>query len=130
MRKAIIPGLIALVLIGSACAETSKESTETSNTTTNSEMVELSGIALNRKGGAVLDVDGEHYWIDGKDSWDDEYLNKTLKAIGKVESRDDNPVVLANDEVISQGIPVETEAELEANKSRLWFIATEFTIVE
>jgi hypothetical protein len=45
-----------------------------------------------------------------------------------LEPRDDNPVALANDDVISQGIPVETEAELEANRERLWIVDAEVSL--
>jgi hypothetical protein len=83
---------------------------------------------LNRKGGAVIDVHGEHYWIDGMDSWDDKYRDKMVVVTGKLEPRDDNPVALANDDVISQGIPVETEAELEANRERLWIVDAEVSL--
>ena len=81
---------------------------------------EIQGIAYNRKGGAVVATDSLHYWIDGKDSWEDQYLNKTIIVKGIIEKRNDNPVFLDTGELKMQGIPVHTRQELKNNRNRYW----------
>ena len=84
------------------------------------------GVAENRKGGAVLIADNTTYWIDSLYSWNDEVVGKQIKVWGELMIRDDNPVFLDNGNLVSQGIPVETEEELKAQANRLWILNMRF----
>lgn len=88
----------------------------------------VKGIALNRKGGAIVESNSKQYWIDGLDSWEDKYLNKIVIVKGNIENRSDNPVFLDTSDVKVQGIPVNTEEELKNMKSRTWIINAEITL--
>lgn len=88
----------------------------------------VKGIALNRKGGAIVESNSKQYWIDGLDSWEDKYLNKIVIVKGNIENRSDNPVFLDTNDVKVQGVPVNTEEELKNMKSRTWIINAEITL--
>jgi hypothetical protein len=79
MTTALILFLIAAFNFGYA-----QEPTSTIIEGTGELKALFEGTALNRKGGAVIDVHGEHYWIDGMDSWDDKYRDKMVVVTGQV----------------------------------------------
>ncbi len=83
---------------------------------TDFKQVEISGTAYDRKGGAVVATDSVHYWIENKDYWEDEFLNKKVIVKGTLVKRNDNPVFLDTSEIKSQGIPVYSKDEYEAQK--------------
>lgn len=82
----------------------------------------LIGKAQNQKGGAVLVHESGTYWIEGLNSWSNEYQDQPVRVWGEIVLRSDNPVFLDTSEVVSQGIPVETQAQLETNQNRYWII--------
>jgi hypothetical protein len=43
--------------------------------------------------------------------------------------RNDNPVFLDTGKIVSQGIPVETQEELDAQQSRWWIINARYELV-
>jgi|TARA_B100001964_G_C14178724_1_gene575129 hypothetical protein len=90
--------------------------------------MKIEGMAHDRKGGAVIVTDSVHYWVDGRDYWEDEFSNKEVVAIGKIVIRGDNPVFLDTSEVKSQGIPVSTVEQLEANRNRHWIIISKIEL--
>ncbi len=81
---------------------------------------EIKGTAYNRKGGAVVATDSLHYWIEGKNYWEDKYFDKTIIVTGELVLRNDNPVFLDTGKLKVQGIPVHTQEELENNRKRYW----------
>ncbi|MBK7129219.1 MAG: hypothetical protein IPM74_08130 [Crocinitomicaceae bacterium] len=90
----------------------------------------ISGIAENRKGGAVLIADQTTYWIENLYSWDDKVVSKQIKVWGDLVIRNDNPVFLDTGDIVSQGIPVETEEELKAQANRFWILNMRFELVD
>lgn len=90
------------------------------------EQITLYGIAQNQKGGAVLISDSDTYWIDGLLSWPDSVFDRLVVVSGYLQIRDDNPVFLDTSLVISQGIPVESEAEREKNLNRKWIVEANY----
>ncbi|MBI3135352.1 MAG: hypothetical protein HYZ14_11815 [Bacteroidetes bacterium] len=89
----------------------------------------ITGIAQNQKGGAVLVTKTQTYWIDGLTSWDDQWVDRPVRVWGDLMIRNDNPVFLDTSEIVSQGIPVETEEELNAQRSRYWIINATYELV-
>lgn len=89
----------------------------------------LTGIAQNQKGGAVLIANDVTYWIDGLMSWEDRYSGQPVRVWGEVIVRNDNPVFLDTSEIISQGIPVESEKNLRANQQRFWIINAKYELI-
>lgn len=67
--------------------------------------VELSGVAQNAKGGAVLLTDrGEAVYIERLESWPDAVFRKRVKAKGRlVEKKFIQDPVVAGDGAVSQG---------------------------
>lgn len=90
--------------------------------------IEITGIAYDRKGGAIVDSKSIHYWIEGKESWENKYLNKKVIVKGLLDIREDNPVFIDNSEIKAQGIPVSSEKELEKNKKRFWILKPEISL--
>ena len=93
------------------------------------EQIELTGIAYNRKGGAVVDVDGTHYWIEGLDSWEDRINEQKVKVSGVLATRADNPVIPDTLSEIAQGIPTPPD-QLEANRNRYWVLNASWELVQ
>ncbi len=85
-----------------------------------SKEIEITGTAYDRKGGAVVATDSIHYWIENKNFWENEFLNKKVIIKGTLVKRNDNPVFLDTSEIKSQGIPVYSKEQLEAQKGRFW----------
>ncbi len=91
---------------------------------------QIRGLAYDRKGGAIVECNSVHYWIQGKDYWEDKYLNKTVIVRGTIIKRNDNPVFLDTGEIKVQGIPVKTEEELQTMNSRFWIINAEISLAD
>lgn len=94
--------------------------------------VTIRGIAVNRKGGAVVisNENGKHYWIDGLDSWPDEYNDMPVAVKGQLEERNDAPVFMDTSEIKSQGIPVHSEEEAENQSKRTWILNATYELVK
>jgi len=88
----------------------------------------ISGKAQNQKGGAVVVTKTETYWIDGLTSWDNQFADQLVYVWGEVITRDDNPVFLDTSKQVSQGIPVETEAQLKAQQGRYLIINARYEL--
>ncbi|MCA9690521.1 MAG: hypothetical protein KC636_12990 [Myxococcales bacterium] len=85
------------------------------------ERVTVTGTPINRKGGAALDVDGEHLWIDGLHSWPDDIIARggPLSVQGVLAEDHGLPVfVPKDDEPIVQGVPVPEGTDLKAASRR------------
>lgn len=99
------------------------------NLLTDSVQMPITGIAENRKGGAVLVTDNQTYWIENLHSWDDQLLGRPVRVWGEVIVRSDNPVFLDTSKEVSQGIPVETEQELRGQQNRFWILNPKYELV-
>ncbi len=86
---------------------------DTTNTDKTNQIT-IEGIAYNRKGGAIVECESIHYWIEGKDHWDDEYESKKVLVKGNMITSIDHRVFLDTNEIKYQGIPVNSEAELRS----------------
>lgn len=144
MKKSIY-FLLFIGFVLSACRETKEIQTTNSedvstqrdtssgqksiNMLTDKIEMPIIGIAQNQKGGAVLIKDNQTFWIDKLSSWDDKYLNNPVKVWGEIEYRNDAPVFVDTSETISQGIPVESEAEKERLSTRIWIINAHYELV-
>lgn len=125
--------LIVLVFLTSCSINKNKTKESMENTrkkNTLEEYIVITGMAYNRKGGAIIELDSIHYWIDGMEYWEDEYVNKKVTVKGQINIRDDNPVFLDTSDIKMQGIPVYSEEELNNNLYRTWLIRTEILKVE
>lgn len=142
--------LVVVAILMIAGCQTSKETTTTeSGTTANGRNVPggqteiglisetgdslpkmpITGIAENLKGGATVSTRGERYWIQDLHSWDDRYVDKPVRVWGTIEIRYDAPVFLDTSEIVSQGIPVESEEEMKAQSKRYWIVGAKYELV-
>ncbi|MCP4439851.1 MAG: hypothetical protein GY810_12980 [Aureispira sp.] len=82
--------------------------------------IQIEGLALDRKGGAVVEVGTRHYWIMGVHSWDDEYLNQTVCVEGILSVYTDPAIfIIKEDEPIKQGVGyTELEASLLSDNAK------------
>jgi hypothetical protein len=87
------------------------------------------GIAQNHKDGAVLDAKSHLFYIQDLHSWEDRYLGNPVRVWGDVEIRYDAPVFLDTAEIVSQGIPVESEEELKRQSKRYWIVNAKYELV-
>ena len=130
--KSVLILCIAIIVIG--CKSTKTKTPDTKSTerieNNSSDIKLIKGIAYDRKGGAVVEHKSIHYWIEGKDSWEDKYLNKTVIVKGTIVEKNDNPVFLDTSDVKMQGIPVKTEEELQSMSGRLWIINAEISLTD
>ncbi len=99
--------------------------------------IELEGVAINAKLGAQLEGEGgERIWIDGLQAWPSALhpssdARAKLRVRGTVIQRADLPVfVPAPAEPYKTGIPVETEAERDAARTRFLLEKATFTLLE
>lgn len=123
--RTLIFSLTTLALVSCGGMKTGNRSTEEISPTVASESpqkIDVIGIAYNQKGGAVVDVKNTIYWIDGLHSWEDRFLEKPVRVWGDWVVRYDNPVFLDTGTIIQQGIPVSSQEELEAQKTRNWIL--------
>lgn len=91
--------------------------------------ISVKGITHNRKGGAVVESNSIHYWIEGKDSWDENYLNKKVSVNGLLSIKKDPSVFLDTNEIKVQGIPVYSEEDLEKSK-KYWIIKANIKLLD
>ncbi len=99
------------------------------------QSVTVEGMALNAKLGALLGGDGGPIWIDGRDEWPNGFYSggnkgKRVRVTGVVIKRDDMPVFLQTGGVIPQGIPVNSEEELQKGKRRFLLRDAKWTLLE
>ena len=101
------------------------------------QTISLEGIAANAKLGAILmGNDQEIIWIDGLHSWPEGYYSegdkgKRLRVTGKLIRRDDLPVFVQKPgEFPPQGMPVQSEKELEEAKWRFLLEDAKWTVLE
>lgn len=86
--------------------------------------VKLRGMAIDRMGGAVLDVGGEHVWIDGLHSWPTGYYEggdqgTRLVVTGILDQDHGLPVFIEKEGAPAiQGIPVPEGTDLEQASRR------------
>ena len=138
----ILQTIVCLFLIGCTSTEdtssqeklpsdTSKVNQEETSSIETEEM-EVVGIAANRKGGAVVisNTNGEHYWLEGLDSWSEEFHNKEVAVTGQLEERSDAPIFMDTSEIKSQGIPVYNEEQMESQAKRFWIINPSYQLVK
>lgn len=123
-----LPLLCLLTFSLSGCSKPAEKPTGASvpseTTETMSTSSTITGIAYNRKGGAVVqsNADAIHYWIEDLASWEPEQHGQPVTVTGTIEKRDDNPVFInsGNPNEVKQGIPVTDEVEYEKQKTRFW----------
>jgi hypothetical protein len=89
----------------------------------------VTGIAQNHKDGAVLATKTQDYYIQNLHSWEDRYLENPVRVWGDVEIRYDAPVFLDTSEIVSQGIPVESEEEMKRQSKRYWIVNAKWELV-
>jgi len=89
----------------------------------------LSGMAQNLKGGATVESNGKRFWIEGLNSWDDQYVDKPVKVWGEIVIRYDAPVFMDTSELVSQGIPVYSEEDMKAQSKRYWIINPKYELI-
>jgi hypothetical protein len=101
------------------------------------QTVTLEGTAANAKLGALLLAgDGESIWIDGLDQWPEGFYSggskgKRVRVTGTVIKRDDMPVFVQKPgEPLREGIPVQSEEELEKAKWRFLLKDAKWTVLE
>ena len=101
------------------------------------QTITLEGTAANAKLGAILlREDQDIIWIDGLHSWPEGYYSggdrgKRLRVTGKLIRRDDLPVFVQRPgEFPPQGMPVQSEKELEQAKWRLLLQDAKWTVLE
>lgn len=90
----------------------------------------LNGLAQNLKGGATVESNGKRFWIEGLDSWNDQYVDKKVKVWGEIVIRYDAPVFMDTSELVSQGIPVYTEEEMKAQSKRYWIANARYELLK
>ena len=117
---------ILLLIILTSCATTTKL-----NSLTNSNLndllgkkIEISGIAINAKLGALLITEDGSIWINGKEEWPKGYYyggdnGKKLKVTGTVIEKYDLPVFIQKEgELPQSGIPVPEGTDLKEASRR------------
>jgi hypothetical protein len=88
------------------------------------QVVTVEGTAADAKMGAFLQGNGKEIWIADLDQWPEGFYaggdntGKRIRATGMVIKRDDLPVFIPKLGVYLQGIPVQSEEELEKARWR------------
>jgi len=97
--------------------------------------VTVDGTAASSKMGAYLTEDGQDIWIDDLYHWPDAFLKsdgwgKRVRVTGTVTKRDDMPVFVSKPGVWLQGIPVQSEEELEKARWRILLKDARWSLME
>jgi hypothetical protein len=99
-------------------------------------VVTVDGWVANQMLGASLQTEQGTIFIDGRDSWQEGFYSggdrgKHLRVTGTVIKRDDVPVFVQKPgEPPRQGIPVESEAELQTAKWRFLLKEAKWTVLD
>ena len=114
------PLFVFIVILPFGCFSSPK--TETISREAIGSHVKLRGVAMNRKGGAVLVVGETHVWIEGLLSWPDgdrAIDGRTITVEGTLDEDHNLPVfVPKKDEPLVQGIPVPDGTDLHEASHR------------
>jgi hypothetical protein len=95
-----------------------------------SEIQEIIGKTQGRKNGLVISSDKD-YFVIGKDSWEEELFDKTVKVRGIVSKTKNNSVLPPTDDgIIRQGIPTNSWEEYQAINHQYWIEIKEIEVIE
>jgi hypothetical protein len=102
------------------------------------QTVTLEGMAANAKSGPLLVGEGGEIWIDGLSEWPSEVMGagtfgrgKRVRVTGQVIRRADLPAFVEKPgEPRKTGIPVASEAQLEAASTRFLLRGATWTVLE
>lgn len=98
--------------------------------------VSLEGIPANAKLGALLLGEEDQVWIDGLDEWPPEVFEadgkgKRLRVTGTVALREDLPAYVQKPgEPPKTGIPVQSESQLKAARTRVVLAQARWSVVK
>lgn len=90
----------------------------------------ITGIAYNVKGGAIVQTDSMDYWIEGKESWEEIYYEKTIKVTGLLSLTEDSRVFVDTADIKIQGIPVKSKKEKDSYPKMVWIKPSRIEVVE